>query len=357
MNSVCKSNDRLDTLVPYDPKYLPAEAFLAANENADDVSETIRNAIEARLSNVSLNRYPDPLANELREQIAEANGIKRDQVLVGNGGDELLFNLALAWGGPGRRYINLPPTFSVYAQNARLTGTEVVEIPRMQDYSIDEQAVLERLSQGDIDFIIVTSPNNPTGNCASTDFIERLLDASDALVMVDEAYCEFSQTSILSLLSTHKNLVILRTFSKAYSLAGVRLGYLMAHEEVIREFIKVRQPYSVDSVSQIIGSCVFENRDEFAAKIERIIEERGRVYDELKSIDRVEVYPSSANYLLFKVPDAAKVWAKLYDRGVLVRDFSTTPGLEDCLRVTIGRQEENSLFLEELRRILVIEEQ
>lgn len=351
MDSVCKSNDALDTLVPYDPKYLPAKAFLAANENTDDISPEVRRVIEMKLSDLSFNRYPDPLANVLREKIAAGNGIERNQVLVGNGGDELLFNLALAWGGSGRKFINLPPTFSVYAQNARLTQTEMIDIARNQDYSIAEQAVLDRIGQGDINFIVVTSPNNPTGNLADSDFIERLLRTSNALVMVDEAYCEFSQTSVLPLLRSHKNLVILRTFSKAYSLAGVRLGYIMAHEEVIDEFIKVRQPYSVDSLSQVIGSCVFDHRCNFTAKIDRIIEERKRVYNELKRIDQVEVYPSSANFLLFKTPDAANVWERLYDHGVLVRDFSSTPGLRDCLRVTIGSSEENSLFLSELHRV------
>lgn len=357
MDTVRKSNDRLDGLVPYDPKYLPAEAFLSANENADDISADIRSAIEARLAGIPLNRYPDPLANELREQIAEAQGLMREQVLIGNGGDELLFNLALAWGGPNRTFINLPPTFSVYAQNARLTGTEIINIPRRADYSIDEQAVLDRVSQNDVDFIIVNSPNNPSGNLADEEFILRLLETSDALVMVDEAYGDFSRVSTVSHLHSHKNLVILKTFSKAYSLAGVRLGYLMAHEEVIQEFIKVRQPYSVDSVSQAIGSCTFERRDEFTAKIEHIIEERGWLYEELAMLDRVEVYPSAANYLLFKTPDATLVWASLYERGVLVRDFSSTPGLEDCLRVSIGNPADNSLFLKELKAVLAIEEQ
>ena len=141
-------------------------------------------AVEA----VPLNRYPDPLANEVRDSLAQEFGLARDQVLVGNGGDELLFNVALAWGGPGRTFLNLPPTFSVYEANARPYGHDgVVNVPRREDFSLDEQAVLARVSQGDVDCIILTSPNNPTGQCVPEEFVRELLDATDALVLVDEA--------------------------------------------------------------------------------------------------------------------------------------------------------------------------
>ena len=261
MNSVRASAPQLADITPYDPKYLPARAYLSANENPCDVETEVRNEIKREINKVAFNRYPDPLANELRDMIAEANGLDRDCVLVGNGGDELLFDIALAWGGPGRKFLNMPPTFSVYQNNAELTNTEVVDIPRLADYTIDEEAVLSRVARGDIDYVIVTSPNNPTGDLADERFILRLLDATDALVMVDEAYFEFSRGTVRPYLAQHKNLVILRTFSKAFSLAGVRVGYLLGNPEVIREFLKVRQPYSVDAVSQAIARGVPQPRE------------------------------------------------------------------------------------------------
>ena len=228
LNSVRQSAPQLQGLVPYDPKStFPARAYLSANENPRDVETEIRQKIISAIRKVPLNRYPDPLANDLRDMIAEANGLDRDQVLLGNGGDELLFNIALAWGGPGRKFLNLPPTFSVYAANARLTGTEVIDVPRLADYSIDEETVLERVGQGDIDYVIVASPNNPTGKLANEEFLAKLLDATDALVLVDEAYFEFSRTTMRPYLAMHKNLLILRTFSKAFSLAGVAWGYIL----------------------------------------------------------------------------------------------------------------------------------
>ncbi|MEG0096650.1 MAG: histidinol-phosphate transaminase [Raoultibacter sp.] len=355
MNSIRRSSAQLDNLVPYDPKYLPAQAYLSANENPQDIPDEVRHAVTKRMKKFSFNRYPDPLATELRELIAEANGLEKENVLIGNGGDELLFNTALAWGGPGRTCLNIPPTFSVYENNARLTGTTVINIDRGEDYEIDEEAVLARMAQGDIDYVIIASPNNPTGKLADERFLLKLLESTDALVMVDEAYFEFSRTSMRPYLAQHKNLVLLRTFSKAFSLAGVRMGYILGDVDVITEFVKVRQPYSVDSLAQLVACSVYENRNSFARGITEIIEQRGVVFDALRKIPRVKVYPSDANYILFKTANAAGVWEKLYEQGVLVRDFSKAPGLTDCLRVTIGSPEENQLFLTALKQALLPE--
>ena len=276
-------------------------------------------------------------------------------MLIGNGGDELLFNLALAWGGPGRTFLNLPPTFSVYENNAKLTNTTIVDVPRLPDFSIDEAAVLERLGRGDVDFAVMTSPNNPTGNLARASFVAEALEASDALIMLDEAYFEFSRYTMRPLLDRYENLLILRTFSKAFSLAGVRVGYLLGNEGVLQQFKKVRQPYSVDAVSQAIAHVAFANRAEFERSIDQVIDERARLLAELSAMGRLTAYPSDSNYILFRLDegiDAGEVWQALLDAGVLVRDFSRSVHLDRCLRVTVGLPEENDRFLGELARIL-----
>ena len=352
MKTVRKSCTNLDGLMPYDPKYLAASAYLSANENPNDMPEEIRREVDKKIRSLTFNRYPDPLANELRDLIAEGNGLERENILVGNGGDELLFNLALAWGGPGRVFLDLPPTFSVYENNARLTGTATEVIPRRADYSIDEEAVLKRLSMNDIDCIIIASPNNPTGQLADDSFLVKVLEASDALVVIDEAYFEFSRRTMRPYLEQHKNLVILRTFSKAFSLAGVRMGYVLAHPEVITELIKVRQPYSVDSVSQEIAKVVYQNRAQFEERIRELIEQREWLIKELRKTPEVNVYPSDSNYILFKIEDAQPIWEALYNEGILIRDLSNVRYLEDCLRVTIGTEEENRLFLSTLKQCL-----
>ena len=352
MKTVRAAAPQLADIEPYDPKYIPAEVMISANENPSDVTLEIRRQIEHEMRKVQLNRDPVPLANDLRDMIAQANGLDRDQVIVGNGGDELLFNTALAWGGPGRTFLNMPPTFSVYANNAQLTNTTIVDIPRLPDFSIDEDAVLSRLSQGDIDFTIVTSPNNPTGNVVDSRFVQEMLEATDALVMVDEAYFEFSRDTVRPLLETHENLVILRTFSKAFSLAGVRVGYLLGSSSVLSEYKKVRQPYSVDALSQAVARVVYENRSSFERSVDAIVKQRERVIGELNALSGVKAYPSQANYVLFNIKDAGAVWQRLFEEGVLVRDFSHAPGLEDCLRVSIGSEEECTRFLEVLSRIV-----
>jgi histidinol-phosphate aminotransferase len=353
MDSVRKPATHLQDIVAYDPKYLPAKTYLNANENSRDVPGKVRSDIEERLRKVAFNRYPDPLANSLRDAIAASANVDRDSVLIGNGGDELLFNIALAWGGTSRTFLSMPPTFSAYEANARLTGTNIVRVPLDADYRIDEEKVLEQTKQKDIDYIIITSPNNPTGGIARQAFVKRLLSSTDALVVLDEAYGEFSGASSIPLLKTHKNLVVLRTFSKALCLAGVRLGYMFADRHVISELIKVRQPYSVDSVSQAIGMSVFENRALFEERIQDIMHARDILFKALSEIPGVTPYPSRANYILFKVKGAAQIWHTLYEQGILVRDFSGAEYLSDCLRTTVGTKEENEAFIGALKRSIL----
>ena len=347
MKEVRSSSPALQGMVPYDPKYLKADCLMSANESPYDIPDEVRAAIVERVGELAFNRYPDPLANKLRTQIAELYGLKAANVLVGNGGDELLYDLFAAWGGPGRCLMNFPPTFSVYETNAALTGTQVLNCPREGDnFHINVAAACERLKEGDVDIVVVTSPNNPTGMTTPVRDIRRLLEASDALVLVDEAYMEFSDGSCVKLLEDYENLLILRTFSKAYRLAGIRLGYVLANTGVIDEFKKVRQPYSVDAFSQIAGEEVLAHRGLFEAGIEEAQSERGRMARALRAMDGVTVYPSEANFILFKVARSREVWQGLHkEASVLVRDVSGDPRLPGCLRVSVGTPEENDRFL------------
>lgn len=350
--AVRASRSVLAGVVPYDPKYLPAEVMISANENPRPVPYEVQDQIAKAIAQVDLNRYPDPLANDLRTLIGKAWGYPKEHVLLGNGGDELLFNLALAWGGAGRTLLTTPPTFSVYEANAQLTETNVVAIPRRKDFSLDEEAILERVSAGDIDYAIITNPNNPTGNSVDTAFLKQLLETTDALIMVDEAYGEFGGESMIPYLDDYPNLVVLKTFSKAYSLAGVRLGYIMANPAIIQEFIKVRQPYSVDAVSQAIGTAVYQNRALLQPGIDDIIAERAKLIEALNGLPSIEAFPSDANFILVRISNAGQIWEELYQRGILVRDFSKAAGLEDCLRITVGTEQENERLIEALRDIL-----
>jgi histidinol-phosphate aminotransferase len=337
----------LTDLSPYDAREPSVEVNLAANENPMNLPHEVIAHLAEQLPSFGFNRYPDPMATSLREQIAEANGLDAANVLVGNGGDELIFDLMLAWGGPGRKLLNMPPTFAMYEIDARVTGTEVVEVPRRAtDFTIDETAVLERVAQGDIDIIMISHPNNPTGNLQPETFLIDLLNATDALVLVDEAYFEFSRHTMRPHMARHRNLVVLRTFSKAFSLAGLRVGYLLAHEEVICELTKVRQPYSVDRFSQWVAGMVFRERVVFEGQIQELLRQRDVIEHGLGQIPDVKVFGSEANFVLFRIERAAAIWRDLlHSYDVLVRDLSRVPGLEDCLRVSVGSERENQRFL------------
>jgi histidinol-phosphate aminotransferase len=242
----------------------------------------------------------------------------------------------------------------MYEIDARVTGTEVVEVPRRaKDFAIDEKAVLRRLEKGDIDIVMVSHPNNPTGNLQPETFLIDLLKGTDALVLVDEAYFEFSRHTMRPHMTRHPNLVILRTFSKAFSLAGLRVGYLLAHEDVISELTKVRQPYSVDRFSQWVAGLVFRERVVFEGQIQELLRQRDVLEHGLGQVPGIEVFRSEANFVLFRVERAAAVWRDLlHSHGILVRDLSRVPGLEDCLRVSVGSERENRAFLDAVAELM-----
>lgn len=353
MDRVRDPRPELAHLVPYDAREVECAVKLASNENPRNLPPEILKKIARGVAGFDFNRYPDPMANTLRELIAEANGLEPGNVLVGNGGDELIFNILMGWGGPGRSLLDVPPTFSMYALDARVTGTEVCSLPRRGDFTIDEEAFLDRVRGGEDDVVIVSNPNNPTGTIAPETLLIDTVNSTDALVLVDEAYFEFSRTTMRPHLGRHRNLVILRTFSKAFSLAGMRVGYLLADEEVVSEIAKVRQPYSVDAFSQMIARLVFRERAAFEHAISEIIRNRDRLLARLSEMDGVTAFPSEANFILFRVASASSIWRDLlHEHEVLIRDFSRTAGLEDCLRVTVGTEEENDRFVSGLTDVL-----
>ena len=335
----------------YDGAVPPSDLVLAANESPFTLPEPLLEQLQSGVRDFAYRRYPDPLATTLREKLAAQSGVAPENVLVGNGGDELLLDLLLAWGGPGRGLLIFPPTFSMYALYARLLETRVTELPRdPETFAIDIGGAARLLSGGDVDLCFVDTPNNPSGALTAGEALVRLLQASDALIIVDEAYFEFSGVTAAPLLERFDNLAILRTFSKAYSLAGLRLGYLLACPEVIATLTRVRMPYSVNAFSQWVGELVTGQRAAFEPALETLRGERERLYQELDALEGVRVWPSRANYLLFRVTGAHALWQRLLDEdGVLLRDFSASPGTPDCLRVTVGAPEQNTRFLQALR--------
>jgi histidinol-phosphate aminotransferase len=354
---------RLRELEPYDPKYLPAQIYLNANENPHGLPEAISEQVSAGLKDLSLHRYPDPLAFDLRQIIAATYGISPDSVLAGNGGDELLFDICLAYGGQDRQLLDFPPTFSVYSYDALLTLTKVLSIRRdltidakncRISCSVNQQSLLQAAKDDTNSIIMLASPNNPTGECLSLEFIDQVLSCTNAIVVLDQAYIEFADPGFdaLPLLEKHRNLAILRTFSKAFALAGLRVGYLLADPELISQLKKVRQPYSLNSLSAYAATVALRNAEKFEPQIADMIAQREYLACGLRDL-AIPVADSQANFVLLHIRDAHQIWLKLYeDHRILVRDLSHIPGLEDCLRVSVGTGPEISVFLDALATLL-----
>ena len=374
----CSVRPDLADLEPYDPDMRPVRIMLSANENNWGMPDDVAREVQRRLAGVALNRYPEATSPRLRELLGQMWDVPAHRVVVANGGDELLFNLLLAYGGKGRVLVNCPPTFSAYELYAKLTATSVVNVNRdANTFELDEDGLLEAVRDPQAALVVVTSPNNPTGNLASVDFVRKLAQATSALVLVDEAYAEFcdAQASCVPLVAELPNVCVLRTMSKAYALAGARVGYLICPDDVADAMLAVRLPYSVNRMSQVVAETVVEMRGKFAPIIEAVREERSRLTEALEALaaelaaslpdgaDGLRVWPSEANFVMVRFPGQAsglpcadEMHELLAADSILVRNFSHTPGLEGCLRISVGKPEEDDELLASLRRHLGLSE-
>jgi histidinol-phosphate aminotransferase len=308
----------------------------------------------AELREAPLNRYPDRAARDLRDALGKQLGQPPERLFCANGSNEVLQTLLLTYGGSGRRVAMFEPTYALHSHIARITGTEVVVGERRADFSIDPRAASALVEECRPTIVFVCSPNNPTGTVEPAATIEALLDvAGEHLVVVDEAYGEFAPWSALELVRDDRALVVVRTYSKVWSMAALRLGFAVAPAWVVDELEKVVLPYHLASATQIAGRIALDLADEMDDRVQRLVAERERVAAELAGTEGVHVHPSGANFLLFRPPgDGHDCWQRMVDRGVLVRDFSSWPRTGGCLRVTIGTAEENDAFLAALRSSL-----
>jgi histidinol-phosphate aminotransferase len=298
------------------------------------------------LGRVPLNRYPDRDARALRAALGAHLDQPVGRLFCANGSNEVLQTLLLTYGGAGRRAVVLEPTYPLHSHIARITGTEVVEGERRADFTIDRDAAIALVEATNPSIVLLCSPNNPTGTVESLATIEALLDATDALVVVDEAYGEFAEHSAMELVADDRRLVVARTYSKVWSLAALRLGFCVAPPWVVEQLEKVVLPYHLAVPTQLAGVVALRFGAEMDARVDLLVRERQRLAVALEVTDGVTVFPSGANFVLIRTArDAHAVWERLVARGVLVRDFSRWPRLEGCLRVTVGTEAENDRFI------------
>jgi histidinol-phosphate aminotransferase len=328
-------------LQAYNAKEVPCRIKLDANESPYGFAAAIKAA-----SKISTNRYPDPEAGELKGLLAKNLRIRPENILQGNGSDELIYYLITTFGGP----VLFPvPTFSMYGIIAQALGQAGCAVRLDENFDLDLRQMLSAIKKEKPKLVFLSSPNNPTGNCFSAGKILAVIEASKGIVVVDEAYQPFSsEKGFLPLMKDYKNLVIMRTLSKT-GLAALRLGFIIGSPEIIEEVNKVRLPFNVNSLSQAVAVAALKEQKQLDGFLKEIISERDIMLRELEKIPGIRPFQSEANFILFEVKDPDSVYGRLLKKGILVRNLSNV--VRGCLRVTVGTSGENAAFLAALKEI------
>ncbi|MDO5065740.1 MAG: histidinol-phosphate transaminase [Propionibacteriaceae bacterium] len=341
MSTQLPLRDDLVGEVPYGAPQLEVPVVLNVNENPYPPSETLRRAFAEAIFEASkgLNRYPEREAWELRHDLAAhlGHGLRPENIWVANGSNEIMSHLLTAFGGPGRTVLTFSPTYSMYPEYARNTCTRYVAEPRRPDHGVDAELVLGAIEKHHPSVVLITTPNNPTGTSVAPEVIDEICRATRALVVVDEAYQEFStRPSSLTLLNRHEHLVVSRTMSKAFAMAGARVGYLAASPAIVDACRIVRLPYHLGTQTQVLARVALAHRQELLAQVAELAQQ-AREFQAWLSEQGYEVIPSDANFVLFgRFPDRHATWQGLLERGVLIRET----GPEGFLRASAGRPEE-----------------
>jgi len=322
---------------------------LDAMENPYSLPAKLRQSLAARLAGCELNRYPDPTAPALKARLRSVMGVPDNlELLLGNGSDEIIQIVIQACARPGAVVIAPVPTFVMYQAYARIAGVRFIGIPLLADFSLDVAAFIDAIREHDPAVVFISYPNNPTGNLFAVEDIQKIVSAASGIVVIDEAYHPFAETSWLGRLNDNSNAILLRTMSKL-GLAGIRLGYAVGRKEWIGEFDKVRSPYNVNVLTQCVAESILETPHILQAQAGEIRASRSAMLQRLAEIPGVSPFPSAANFVLTRVPDAPAVFAGLRSRGILVKNLHGTHLLVDnCLRITVGTPAENELFLSAL---------
>lgn len=313
-----------------------ADVFLDANENPFG----------------ELNRYPDPKQIKIKEKLSEIKSVETNQIFIGNGSDEVIDLAFRIFCEPGKdKVLTFTPTYGMYDVSANINNIEVIKQPLINDFQIKLNQLQPYLDFEDVKIIFICSPNNPTGNTINTDDIEYILENFNGIVIVDEAYIDFSsQASFIENINKYNNLIVSQTFSKAWGLAGVRVGVAYASEAIIALYNRVKPPYNVSTLNQEVVLERLNNQSEVSKNIETILSERTKLKDALNQLDIVKkIYPTDANFLLVEVDNADRIYQYLIDKKVIIRNRNTQ--VENCIRITVGTTQENEKLIECLQLI------
>jgi len=371
INKLVRKNIR--KLIPYtsarDDFAGDASVFMDANENPFDTNiriEFLKDSESIMVSNrvyyeigktslAKLNRYPDPLQHELKDKIARVKSVSSENIFPGNGSDEIIDLLVRAFCEPGKdEVILLPPTYGMYRVVANIHNINIKEVLLTKEFQPDTSRISKAINPRS-KLLFICSPNNPTGNAISYEIIKEILGTFPGIVVVDEAYIDFSEDkSILPLLKEFSNLVVMHTLSKAWGLAGIRLGIGFAGQEIIEILNRIKMPYNVNELTQRIALKSLEQSMKKQAQVLTILDEKEKLIYELEKLDQVKyIYPSDANFILIKVKNVKILYDFLIDNKIVVRDRSDMPLCEQCLRVSVGTPQENKKLIESVKSFQV----
>lgn len=341
-------------LRPYSLKAEQRRIKLNQNENPWDAPLVIKQETLKRLADRAWSRYPDFSSLHFHQRLADFSCWNADGVIAGNGSNELIQALLMVTIGAGKRVLINEPTFALYRQITTVLGGEVLSVPLTPELVFDVKALKTLMQSTDPEVVIICSPNNPTGCVMESSDLASVLKNTRGLVVVDEAYFEFSRQSAVPLLSQHKNLVVLRTFSKAMALAGLRVGYLLAAPELVCEVAKAVLPYNLNIVSQTAAEVAVEMYEAaLLPLVQTIISERERLYRELNNIEGLSPVRSQANFMVVRsAVEPKRVFRELLRRDILIRDVSGYPMLKDFFRISVGTPDENDVLIGALGEIL-----
>lgn len=335
----------------YHSPQLDVAIRLNTNESPFGPSAELLSGWCEEVSRLSLNRYPDRSASRLRAVIASYHGVEPESVFVANGSNEVIQTILLTYGGEGRRSASFEPTYAMYETISRTTGTRYIAFERDNNFLIDSALAISEFEQNSIDVGFICSPNNPTGLLEDLELAVKL--SNDRLIVVDEAYGQFNEVDSVQFAKGHPEIVVLRTFSKIWSMAGLRVGYAIGDPEVIANLWSVCLPYHFDSSKAKLAELAFGYVGEMEARVGFLRSERDRIMDFFETVP-VTYWRSSSNFILFRPDnlDGHRLWEMLLERSILLRDWSRWPRLDNCLRVTVGSADENDIFMEALGDIL-----
>ena len=338
-------------LKPYVPNDYDYKCKMDANESPFNASDEMVQKIVEKLKGLDYNIYPDSDSVRLRKKIAPYAGLSYEDIMVGNGSDELIQVIFNTFVDKGDVVFSHSPTFAMYSINSTIAQAKYVEYQTDEDFNIDMDDFIREAKDSSAKLVFLCNPNNPTGNKVERGDIVNAIKELDAIVVVDEAYIEFGGESVIDLVGRFENLIVLRTFSKAFGFAGIRAGYLAASGVVMENLEKVKPPYNLNIASQAIAEIAVENICLMNQNVARITNERSRMYEVLKNMEGLKVYPSNANFIVIRVNDSKDVFEKLLEKGIMARCFSGGR-MENRIRITVGTKEQNDAFVEALEEIL-----